>query len=178
MSQFDNVGPGGIPSTAKLSQVDPNQSVMAQLSTGQLPANVVATLGSGAGANTFGDVHHQSALRMMSLGHLVTNRALTAQPATPPANGVSSSGTNVMTQAVASVAAGVMTVAGISGLPTIAVGMQLLGPAGWPQNLTVVSLGTGTGGLGTYNVSAPGVTASTSINAPSATVVVSPGSGG
>lgn len=178
MSQFDNVGPGGVPSIAKPVQIDPNNTVMAQVSNGQIPANTNLVLGSGVGANVFGGSRpSDNIMRLMSIGHVVPNLPLNAQPATPPASGVSSGSVNKPTQIVASIAAGVMTVTGIVGTFALYVGTQLLGPAGWPQGLSIISNGTGTGGLGTYNVSAPGV-ASTSISAPSATVVISTGSNG
>ena len=175
MSQFDNIGPGGVPSYAKPVQINPNDTVMAQLSNGQVPMNTIATLGNGVGANVFGGSRPSETLgRLMSIGHIVPNFPLNAQPATPPANGVSSKGANTPTQVTASVAAGVMTVTGIVGTPTLYVGTQIIGPAGWPQNLSIVSNGTGTGGLGTYNVSSP-LVAPGSINTPAATAVVSVG---
>ena len=55
----------------------------------------------------------------------------------------------------ASATAGVMTVSGAASVGVISVGDVLTG-TGVPTGTTVVSLGTGTGGTGTYNVAVPG----------------------
>ncbi len=136
-----------------LVQIDPNNTIAAQLSNGQIPANAVSQFAGGTGGTgqTGSNRPTPSILREMAVGHVVANRPLNGQPSTPPANGTTNSGVNIPTQVTGSIAGTTLTVTGTLGTPSLGIGTIITGQ-GVAQGTVITALGSGTGGNGTYTV--------------------------
>lgn len=137
-----------------LVQIDPAQTALALMSAGLLPANSVSSYGGDQGPGRFGSgAPSQTVMSLLSSGVVQGNRTLGSL--SPSADlAVSAS---FPLQIVASITGTTLTVVSVIGLGTLGIATQLAGPT-VPPNTSITALGSGTGGPGTYTVSAPGVT--------------------
>jgi hypothetical protein len=137
-----------------LVQIDPAQTALALMSSGLLPANSIASYGGDQGPGRLGSCAPSQTI-MSLLSSAVTEGSRTLGSVSPSAN-VAVSPTFPET-IIASITGTTLTVVAVVGLGALGINTNLAGPT-VPQNTTIVALGSGTGGAGTYTVSAPGVT--------------------
>jgi hypothetical protein len=137
-----------------LVQIDPAQTALALMSAGLLPANSISSYGGDQGPGRFGTgAPSQTLMSLLSSGVVQGNRTLGSVTPSPNVNITPT----LPEQIVASITGTTLTVVSVTGLGTLGIATQLAGPT-VPPNTSITALGSGTGGPGTYTVSAPGVT--------------------
>ena len=138
-------------------QTQTNQSLLAQLSSGQVPANAIVPFGENYANGPVGGNTQATVAHLMSVGHAIGSAPLNQQPGVNPTtgagqnNGANTPAPNTVAQFVGSISGTTLTVTNYVGCPTLGVGIQVTGP-GVLQGTTITALGSGTGGNGTYTV--------------------------